>query len=111
MMRRLRFTVASFAALQLLVVAAMLYVFLFSTTRNSDSVDVRLPGRTVRVLKVLVPLPLMAASLALYLVHCRQQRVARDRHEAGLCVTCGYDLRGNPTAAACPECGAPAGPR
>jgi rubrerythrin len=25
----------------------------------------------------------------------------------GLCVKCGYDLRGNPAGKTCPECGAP----
>ena len=30
----------------------------------------------------------------------------RRRHEAGRCVRCGYDLRGNP-ATHCPECGTP----
>lgn len=32
-------------------------------------------------------------------------RRTRTRRRRGLCTECGYDLRGNPSSAACPECG------
>jgi hypothetical protein len=33
-----------------------------------------------------------------------KQKLARSREARGLCVACGYDLRGN-TSQRCPECG------
>ena len=37
------------------------------------------------------------------------QRAHRRRH--GLCISCGYDLRGTPAGSPCPECGRVARPR
>ncbi len=47
---------------------------------------------------------LIAALLVLPVVRTVQSR--RRRMAPGLCPACGYDLRGNPSATSCPECGA-----
>ena len=61
----------------------------------------------------LLTLPVGGLSLAFYLLHCRAQYVRRRRISAGLCPSCGYDLRattkdpqlGGPLLPRCPECG------
>jgi hypothetical protein len=55
--------------------------------------DVVVPWWFIMVLAVIVP--------ALWI---RRYRLHRRAVEAGLCVSCGYDLRATP--ARCPECGA-----
>jgi hypothetical protein len=41
----------------------------------------------------------------------RRERQWRHRYTHGLCVDCGYDLRGSTGEGRCPECGAPFDPR
>ncbi len=45
------------------------------------------------------PIPFAACGVIVWLRH----RVRRRRASAGLCITCGYDLRATPQR--CPECG------
>jgi hypothetical protein len=47
----------------------------------------------------LLPLACLASGAML------RSRKRRSRRRRGLCAACGYDLRGNPSAKACPECG------
>jgi hypothetical protein len=57
----------------------------------------------------LVPAWLPAAAFALppalWLQRRRKRSAREQRRDKGLCVACGYDLRGS--AALCPECGSP----
>ena len=55
------------------------------------------------VVAMIVLLPVWWAVLVVAL----RWRRRRSRRRKGLCERCGYDLRGNPSSGACPECGAP----
>jgi hypothetical protein len=48
----------------------------------------------------------MAHNRELKRVHREHERAWRERERAGLCPSCGYDRRGLPADAHCPECGA-----
>ena len=50
---------------------------------------------------VLLPLAMLIAAIYLWLGGRHAARIAR-----GLCANCGYDLKGSPESAHCPECGA-----
>jgi hypothetical protein len=49
----------------------------------------------------------LGANLLLWLWIVRPEQIRRKRLDNGLCVHCGYDLRGN-VSDVCPECGHPA---
>jgi hypothetical protein len=42
-----------------------------------------------------------------WVAHARLQHAQSLQLRANACLTCGYDLRGNPAATSCPECGTP----
>ena len=44
-------------------------------------------------------------SLVLGVPYISRSRIRSDRIKHGLCAKCGYDLRGRPSSAVCPECG------
>src|SRR5262245_18640253 len=56
--------------------------------------------------RLVVPLwPLLVATFLTAATAWRWDVLARRRALAGKCPTCGYDCRGLPARAACPECG------
>ena len=42
---------------------------------------------------------------ASFVMTLKRSNLAQQRRRADRCVTCGYDLRGNPFGERCPECG------
>jgi hypothetical protein len=60
-----------------------------------DSLGVTLPYGLLFVLSGVVPF--------VWFPRYRRSRTTTMRRDAGLCVTCGYDLRASPQS--CPECG------
>lgn len=56
--------------------------------------------------EIAIPLwPLVAILLVVFLVAWRFEAIARRRHRTGLCENCGYERKGTPETAPCPECG------
>jgi hypothetical protein len=65
------------------------------------AVRVTLPYRLIAAVTALLP----ALWLALFARGTWTARRVTRRKRGGLCTHCGYDLRGTPGAARCPECG------
>ena len=77
---------------------------------NISMVDVHVTGllaqqgisrREAMLVGIVLPVAMLTAALCLWLGVRHAGRIAR-----GLCANCGYDLKGSPDAAKCPECGA-----
>ncbi len=81
----------------------------FGAAVNARAGSARLPyAREVVVPHWFIVLATAVLPLLWATRHIRRSRMSACRAEAGLCLTCGYDLRGTPDR--CPECGAvPAG--
>ena len=75
-------------------------------TKNSGYAPLRLtagPNAALRSAKVRARPVLVFAAYSLLRVRVLWQK--RQRKKLGLCLTCGYDLRGTTEADRCPECG------
>lgn len=86
----------------------------FAYADHTVSHDLDLPGNawpipiSVQTVCFAVPDYLIILLLLIYpAVWFRRKRMVSHRLKVGLCVKCGYDLRGG--HAACPECGLPVG--
>lgn len=76
----------------------------FGVRRWQQTVTAYGPAYTNYYLGASIPFWLLAVLCGVGpALHARRQRVRRRRRAGGLCLACGYDLRGTPEQ--CPECG------
>jgi hypothetical protein len=76
-----------------------------------DGSNYRMPGVKVRTSSMFLAMPhwmvvLIGLTAPTWWLVRRRKLLRLERLSQGLCVGCGYDLRGSAAGGRCPECGA-----